>query len=169
MGGVLLYTQEASYSTVLRASVQETVEEKYHSNNTATTLYWDHIQQGLECCGSSGPLDWARSVYNGYQHNSKEIGIGSGHLSLPFTIPSSCCRDMSDPLCSGTLLPRLRPGLDPAIYYTEGCLSKLSSIVEDNLIVLASSGLGVLVLEILGLLLACCVCCTSPRRDEWKT
>ena len=46
----------------------------------------------LECCGYSGPIDWAYSSYNGYQDITKEIGIGSQSSALPFTIPQSCCR-----------------------------------------------------------------------------
>jgi hypothetical protein len=32
------------------------------------------------------------SIYNGYQENIKEIGIGAKQAVLPFTIPKSCCR-----------------------------------------------------------------------------
>merc|ERR1712080_171190 len=131
--------------------------------------YWDHIQQGLECCGSSGPLDWALSVHNGYQKNTKEIGIGSSSLSLPFTIPGSCCRDMSDPLCSGTLLPQMRPRLDPAVYYTEGCLDKLSALMQTNITLIASSSLGLLILECIGLLLGFWLCCLGSRQSRQKT
>ena len=87
------------------------VTEKYDPNNTATVLYWDTIQQGvgnaylqfnnspencfqLACCGSSGPPDWASSIYNGYQENMKEIGIGAAVAVKPYNIPLSCCRSV---------------------------------------------------------------------------
>jgi len=160
----LLYLQEISIEPLLRAGVEETVKEKYHVNNTATRLYWDHLQQGLECCGSAGPLDWVLSVHNGYTLNTKEIGIGGpASLSLPFTIPPSCCRDTSDPLCSGTLLPRLRNSPDPAIYFTDGCLDKISSLLNDSVVLIASAGIGLLLLELLGLLAGCWLCCPSRR------
>lgn len=165
--GVLLYLKEIDYVPLLRAGVRQTVQEKYHVNNTATVMYWDRLQQGLECCGSTGPMDWSLSVYNGYHLYTKEIGIGPGSsLALPFTIPSSCCRNTQDPLCSGTLLPSLRPSLDPSIYYTEGCLSKLSSLVQDNLILLACAGLGVLLVECLGVFLGICLCCSAPSHKR---
>ena len=89
--------------------MHEIVMEKYHPNNTATILYWDTIQQGVisetsiilynsenfpqfSCCGSSGPPDWASSIYNGYQENMKEIGIGAAVVVKPYNIPLSCCR-----------------------------------------------------------------------------
>jgi len=160
----LLYLQEISVEPLLKAGVEEMVKEKYHVNNTATRLYWDHVQQGLQCCGSAGPLDWVLSVHNGYTINTKEIGIGGpASLSLPFTIPSSCCRNTLDPLCSGTLLPRLRPSPDPAIYYTQGCLARLSSLLNDNLVLIASAATGFLLLELLGLVAGCWLCCPSRR------
>jgi len=160
----LLYLQEISVLPLLREGVRETVRAKYHTNNSATLLYWDHLQQGLECCGSSGPLDWALSLHNGYTANTKEIGIGGpASLALPFTIPSSCCRNMADPLCSGTLLPRLRPAPDPSVYFTQGCYSRLAGLLQDNLLLLASSALGVLLLEVIGVVAACCLCCPSSR------
>jgi len=165
--GVLLYFKEIDYVPLLRAGVRQTVQEKYHGNNSATVMYWDRLQQGLECCGSTGPMDWSLSVYNGYHLYTKEIGIGPGSsLALPFTIPSSCCRNTKDPLCSGTLLPSLRPSLDPSIYFTEGCLSKLSSLVQDNLILLACAGLGVLLVECVGVFLGCCLCCSTPSNKR---
>merc|ERR1712106_405774 len=59
---VLLYCKELDYRSFLREGVHEMVTKKYHPNNTATVLYWDTIQQGFSCCGSSGPTDWAHSL-----------------------------------------------------------------------------------------------------------
>lgn len=166
---VLVFLEEVSLQPLLHSLVRETVEEKYHPNNTATRLYWDHLQQGLQCCGTSGPLDWAMSVHNGYDRNTKEIGIrGSASLALPFTIPSSCCRDQSDPLCSGTLLPRLRPGLDPSLYFTQGCMDQISRLLQEHLLLLATSCLGLLLLETLGVLAGCCLCFPQRREDSFK-
>ena len=84
--------QELDHESVLREGVHEIVMSKYHLNNTPTTIFWDTVQHQVECCGSSGPSDWAFSLYNGYQDTLKEIGIGAQQTVLPFTIPSSCCR-----------------------------------------------------------------------------
>ena len=40
-------------------------------------------------------------------------------LYRPFILHLRQSRDQSDPLCSGTLLPRLRPSLDPSLYFTQ--------------------------------------------------
>merc|ERR1712241_932003 len=51
---VLVYLKEVDYRVVLREGVHEIVTEKFHPNNTATVMYWNTVQQRLECCGSSG-------------------------------------------------------------------------------------------------------------------
>ena len=89
---ILQISQELDHESVLREGVHEIVMSKYHLNNTPTTIFWDTMQHQAQCCGSSGPSDWAFSLYNGYQDTLKEIGIGAQQTVLPFTIPSSCCR-----------------------------------------------------------------------------
>jgi hypothetical protein len=44
---IFLLFQELDYHPLLREGVHEIVTEKYHPNNTATVLYWDTIQQGV--------------------------------------------------------------------------------------------------------------------------
>ena len=118
----LLLFQEIDYGSVTQTVIQEIVTDKYHKNNTLTVFYWDIVQSQVqetptkiviltciqlsptgfvlskcfliqfECCGYSGPIDWAYSSYNGYQDITKEIGIGAQAAALPFRIPSSCCR-----------------------------------------------------------------------------
>ena len=131
--------------------------------------YWTHYVNSFLSLGHTALSFWW--YYLNVDSYQQEIGIGGpASLSLPFTIPPSCCRvcshtntqrkfhwfyrndlffsivkqphhspyplkmakeiniptitpfpqkDTTDPLCSGTLLSRLRPSPDPAIYYTE--------------------------------------------------
>jgi len=165
---VLVYFKELDYRPLLRSSVHETVLEKYHPNNTATVLYWDTIQQGFECCGSSGPIDWAHSLYNGYQENTKEIGIGFKQTVLPFTIPSSCCRNLDDPLCSSTITPNFRIVIDDNIYYSEGCLRKTLAFISSNSLYLMVSVMIIISVEMLGILFSMCLCCAIKKIEDIK-
>jgi len=166
---VLVYLKEVDYRTVLRDGVHEIVTEKYHPNNTATVMYWDTIQQELECCGSSGPVDWAGSLYNGWQyHNMKEIGIGAHQAVMPFNIPSSCCRNLADPLCSSTITPKFRTRIDENIYYTEGCLRKGLNILSSNNLYLYIVTSIIIVIEILGVIFSTCICCTMRKIEDMK-
>jgi len=165
---VLVYFKELDYHHLLRSSVHETVLEKYHLNNTATVLYWDTIQQGFECCGSSGPIDWAHSIYNGYQENTKEIGIGFKQTVLPFTIPSSCCRNLDDPLCSSTITPKFNIVIDDNIYYSEGCLNKAIAFISSNSLYLMVSATIIISVEMLGIIFSTCLCCAIKKIEDLK-
>lgn len=90
---VLLHYQHLDITPLVELGVSQTVQDKYHPTNTAITLYWDNLQQGLECCGSQGPSDWADAVYNRQLEETREIGIGSSsHTLPPFSLPKSCCK-----------------------------------------------------------------------------
>jgi len=165
---VLLYFKELDYEPVLREGVHEIVMEKYHLNNTPTVLYWDTIQQGFECCGSSGPSDWAFSIFNGHQDNMKEIGIGAQQAVLPFTIPSSCCRDLADPLCSSTITPKFNTNIDENIYFIEGCFTMAVNFLSNNNLYLSIASISIICIEILGLIFSCCLCCTIKKIEDMK-
>eukprot|EP00092_Neocalanus_flemingeri_P010104 GFUD01010888.1.p1 GENE.GFUD01010888.1~~GFUD01010888.1.p1 ORF type:complete len:268 (-),score=61.11 GFUD01010888.1:206-1009(-) len=165
---VLIYFKELEYRPLLTEGVHEIVKEKYHPNNTATVLYWDTVQQGFECCGSSGPIDWAHSLYNGYQENTKELGIGARQTVLPFTIPSSCCRNMDDPLCSSTITPKFKTVIDENIYYSEGCLRKTIAFISSNSLYLMISAIIIISIEILGIIFSTCLCCAIKKIEDLK-
>jgi len=165
---VLLYFKELDYRPLLREGMHEIVMDKYHSNNTATVLYWDTIQQGFSCCGSSGSPDWASSIYNGYQENMKEIGIGAAVAVKPYNIPHSCCRSPEDLLCSGTITPKFETIIDENIYYSEGCFTKTINFISSNsfyLIIIASI---ILCIEMLGIIFSTCLCCTIKKIEDMK-
>jgi len=166
---VLIYLKEVDYHAVLRDGVHEIVTEKYQPNNTATVMYWDTIQQEFECCGSSGPADWAGSKYNGWQYlNMKEIGIGAQQAVMPFNIPASCCRNLADPLCSSTITPKFRTRIDENIYFTEGCLRKGLKILSSNNLYLYTTGSIIIATEILGVIFSTCLCCTMKKIEDMK-
>jgi len=126
---VMLYFQWFDYRGLLGSTAHQLVRERYTVNTSLAGLAWDQMQAGLECCGASGPIDWAQSAYNGQAELTKEIGIGSSQAALPFSIPPSCCRDQSDPLCSSTITPKHRTVIDENIYFTEGCVTSLLSLL----------------------------------------
>jgi len=165
---VLLYLKELDYRPLLREGMHEIVVDKYHPNNTATVLYWDTIQQGFSCCGSSGPPDWASSIYNGYQENMKEIGIGAAVAVKPYNIPQSCCRSPDDLLCSGTITPKFETIIDENIYYSEGCFTKTINFISSNSFYLIISASIIVCIEMLGIVFSTCLCCTIKKIEDLK-
>jgi len=165
---VLIYFKEVDPEPLLREGLHEIVMEKYQQNNTATTIFWDTIQHQGECCGSSGPSDWAFSLYNGYQDSMKEIGIGAQQAVLPFTIPSSCCRDLDDPLCSSTITPKFKTNIDESIYFSEGCFTVAVNFINSNRLYLGIASLIIICIEVLGVIFTTCLCCTIKKIEDMK-
>lgn len=166
---VLILFKQVDYSDLLTEGVRETVLEKYHPNNTATVTYWDNVQQGLSCCGESGPSDWSQSVYNSKKKLTPEIGIGSGtsQLSLhPFKVPMSCCRSQESPVCSSKVLAGDLAGGE--VFFTEGCASKLINLLSDHIIYLFCAGIGLVLTELLGATFSICLCCTIKKIEDMK-
>jgi len=166
--GLLVYFQEIDYRSVTQTVIQEIVTDKYHKNNTLTVFYWDIVQSQLECCGYSGPIDWAYSSYNGYQDITKEIGIGAQATALPFRIPSSCCRNSEDPLCSSTITPKFTTVIDENVYYTEGCVNILFTLLSDHQIYFIMISALVLLIELLSIIFSTCLCCTIKKIEALK-
>jgi len=133
--GLAVYIKEVDLSQFVSQLSREVVEERYFSNNTFTVLSWDIIQTELGCCGSEGPLDWAASTFNGYSKFTKEIGIRADTSSLPFLLPSSCCKladTDAQSQCDSSILPQRHTVINPAVYYTEGCSSAFLRLAEEN-------------------------------------
>merc|ERR1711953_439686 len=166
--GLLLYFQKIDYKGVTQTVIQEIVTDKYQKNNTLTVFYWDIVQSQFECCGFDGPINWAYASYNGYQDITKEIGIGSTSTALPFRIPSSCCRNSEDPLCSSTITPKLSMKIDEKVYYTEGCVNILFTLVSDHQIYFIMISALILLIELLSIIFSTCLCCTIKKIEDLK-
>jgi len=166
--GLMVYFQEVDYKSVTHTVIQEVVSKKYHKNNTQTVFYWDVFQKQFECCGYSGPIDWAYSTFNGYQDITKEIGIGSQTTALPFTIPQSCCRNSEDPLCSSTITPKFKTVIDENVYYTQGCVQALFDFVSGKEIYFIIVGSVLFLIELLSIIFATCLCCTIKKIEDFK-
>merc|ERR1712080_317419 len=91
---------------------------------------------GLSCCGAEGPVDWEHSHYTLLMEGEvREIGIGAGQENHHFSIPQSCCSD------------------------------ELVDVVNEHFIYILCAGLGLLLIELLGLSLSLCLCCTLARAN----
>ena len=80
----------------------------------------------LECCGSKGPADWEKSVYNNYYDNmAPEIGIpkskggGSRFGSGLFNLPQSCCKDPDSQQCRDNIRSVSTDSIDDNVVNTE--------------------------------------------------
>jgi hypothetical protein len=63
-----------------------------HENIRAHKLTLDGLQ--LQCCGVTGPRDWAGSRFNKAGRSSLDLGVTS--VLQIYSIPTSCCREGTD-------------------------------------------------------------------------
>jgi len=181
--GVLIYFQEAPYPNVIRDSVEATVTKKYHNNSTATTQTFDLIQEGLRCCGAEGPEDWARSVFNGFRDldHAPEIGIPRtqadvvGGMALTaalpkFNIPTSCCKIARPETvqCQAAVRDVRLMSIPKEKIYDKGCSDALIDFAEEHFIYLVAVAGGVALIQLIGMILSCCLCCTLRKIDDFK-
>jgi len=173
--GLLIYFDETSYKDVITNSVDATVMKKYHNNTTATVQTFDLIQEGLECCGSSGPEDWQKSVYNNYKDmNAPEIGIpkskggSSKTISGTFRVPPSCCKEPDSQECRDTIRNINPNNIKSNIINTEGCSDEMINFVEEHVIYLIAVAGGVGVIQLIGMIFSICLCCALKRIEDFK-
>lgn len=175
--GLLIYFDESSYKEVINSSVEATVKKKYHNNTTATVQTFDLIQEGLECCGSTGPMDWETSVYNRFHHrNAPEIGIpkskggNSRFTSGKFNIPQSCCKNPDSEECRENISGVDRNSINNIdnIINMEGCSEQMISFVEDHVIYLIGVAGGVAIIQLIGMIFSICLCCALKRIEDFK-
>lgn len=173
--GLLIYFDESSYKDVITNSVHNTVKDKYHNNTTATVQTFDLIQEGLECCGSDGPIDWKNSLYNNYHENTPEIGIpkskggNSRDLARNFNIPQSCCKKPDSQECRDNIRNLNPNDINNNQYInTEGCSEQMIEFVEAHVIYLIAVAGGVAVIQLIGMIFSICLCCALKRIEDFK-
>lgn len=75
----------------------------------------DTIQSGLECCGATGPADWAGSKYSSKDPSLPISLTVSSDANNVFKVPESCCRVVGDECNEGRNM-KIAGIPSPAIY-----------------------------------------------------
>lgn len=107
---------------------------------------WDQMQSSMECCGVNSYLDWAENP----EYNKEN------------TVPDSCCIDDSSRNCAGKVLKTN----DTSNIYTEGCATKMTEWIEENMELVIGISAALAVLQIVGVVLACVL--ASAIRQQYQ-
>ena len=111
--------------------------EKYgNGDNKGMTDSWNKLQTGMKCCGVKDYNDW-RQVES---------------FNASSSVPDSCCmaENMEERCGLGQITA-------PTKIYTAGCLTQLGSLIKDNLVIVGIAGAAVVVLQLIGVIVACCL------------
>ncbi|XP_045474137.1 CD63 antigen-like [Harmonia axyridis] len=117
-----------------RNEVEVMLEDKL--NSTISDYYinedikrtWDVAQHEGECCGINGPTDWQSVTKND-------------------SLPHTCCPNTAD---DGSCTMKTE-------HYNASCFDKLKELFLKNATIIESVGLGISLLQVFGIVFACCL------------
>lgn len=146
--GVLAYVYEMNIRSVLISRLHNAVAQKYSTDDQITASV-DSLQSFFECCGEKSFEDWRESIWFS---SSKNLDNS--------TVPDSCCKTRTDG-CGISI--------HPSNINTRGCATSYETLVRIQLIVIGGVGLGLCILQIFGIIFACCMAKRVKKRTaSWS-
>ncbi|CAG7723418.1 unnamed protein product [Allacma fusca] len=133
--GILAYIYREQAYQDLKSYLNETFIESYGTDASKTDAI-DSLQREHQCCGVVSFEDWNASQW-------KREGIAGRN-----EVPDSCCKTES---------PECGIRNHPSNIYYSGCLRKLSTTIKDHLGYLTIAGLGLCILQIIGIIFSTCL------------
>lgn len=124
--------------------------------NEVNVLAWSSMQVKLKCCGANN--------YRDYNNNTN-------FNTRPQKYPQSCCvnkkedSEKPDDPNSAEMQQCFNNVGNSKYFHTEGCYDKLKKWVEDRAAILIGIGVGIAVIQILGIAFACCVRNAVNKKD----
>jgi len=165
-GGVWAYMNRAELHKMVRETVRNTVQKEYTKDNVTTTTF-DMIQQSLQCCGSHDYKSWFGSAFHPGGLGRLDIGVSSQNQNISHVVPESCCVEPGTPECKKARQD-VKPEHNPKIIYTEGCTSKLEDLLKDYFNYVLAFGVGICIVEVLGMIFSMLLCCAIRKIEDFK-
>ncbi|XP_019876654.1 23 kDa integral membrane protein [Aethina tumida] len=141
IGGVLL---KGRTTEIVENALFDTMKEYGEPNFNETTALWDQVQQRFHCCGVDTYYDW-------FNHTN----------TTKNTLPVSCCK-----IETGTL-GNFTCDVNSNSLYKQGCLQIFSEYIKGHAATVEGVGLGLAIIQLLGILLACYL--SKQIRSDYET
>lgn len=133
--GILAYIYEMTMQNQLSLQLQNSMQKYSEDVQSESTV--DQLQATYKCCGERSFEDWKESSW---YLSSSNMYNGS--------VPDSCCK---------TNLPGCGVNIHPSNINTNGCIYDLEDLVHVQLIIIGGVGLGLCILQLFGIIFACCL------------
>ncbi|XP_043242338.1 CD63 antigen-like isoform X2 [Amphibalanus amphitrite] len=147
--GITAYVLRDDIRTTLNTNMQATMQNYGKDDYDGVTKTWDGVQMELDCCGISNYTNWANTSFG----------------SDGDRVPDTCCLIFSTGCGAGVaVLPQSEAA---QTIHTAGCLYKLEEEMKENIVAVGGAGVGVAFLQILGVILACCL--SKSIKKEYET
>ncbi|XP_012057731.1 PREDICTED: CD63 antigen-like [Atta cephalotes] len=135
--GITGYMMRGEVANMLENRLNDTLRQ--YELNPDIRRSWDIMQHDLQCCGMNNPADW---LHVGFRDN---------------TVPDSCCKEIP---------AQSRCDLNSIHVNSDGCMMKLQSAIENNAMILGGVGIGVALIQLIGVVFACCLARSIRREYE---
>jgi len=144
---LVLHVYMSEVSGEARQFMEETIKTDYvlpsQGEANDVTILWDRIMTSMACCGVNSYLDFV-------EEGSSEV-------------PPSCCLSTSmNQSNTSTITPC--PSLEPLPQMTQGCYPLL---LQGSVPAIASSLAVVIIFQLAGVILACCLASKVDNTREW--
>merc|ERR1712137_1084775 len=145
----------AEFRKLVEEKLSDLIRNKYDDDQVIRESF-DLLQQKYKCCGVDGYHSWSKT-----ENNAKKLAAG-----VNYEVPKSCCSDPGSNLCETTRnlgVGGLVVSSLSGTIYTEGCAPKVEKWLRDsdNTTYLIGIGIGILVMELLGMIFSLVLCCRS--------
>jgi len=135
--GIAAYVMRDQVGDLIEEKMIASMSEYGQAGEESITTTWNVMQEDMKCCGSRNYTEWEDTNYG--------------------QIPQYCCvEDETDPECVD----------DTSNIYVDGCLNSLITYVEDNIITIGGIGIGLAFIQIIGIIIACCL--AQSIRKEYE-
>jgi len=132
--GIAAYMLKGDLNTEVEKNMGEGMTNYRAAGYDGVTHTWDIVQENLKCCGVEAPIDWSVKRPDLFSTNS--------------TFPDSCCKGGHTENCGLTA---------GSVAYPDGCFKLFKTEFVDNIAIIGAVALGVAGIELLVVLVACCL------------
>jgi len=147
--GIAAYVLRDDLKTTLETNMQKTMQNYGNEEYQGVTETWDGVQIELDCCGIANYTDWGNTDFG--RHNN--------------SVPDTCCKEPT--LGCGNNVGTLTPEVAGETIFVKGCLERLEAEIKENIVAVGGAGVGIAFLQILGVILACCL--GKSIKKEYET
>ncbi|XP_033645627.1 CD63 antigen-like [Asterias rubens] len=142
VGGILALVFKDEIKETFDDELLKQVQQLYGlADQTVITDSIDALQRDSHCCGAENFTNYYGSEFSKLPGNQ--------------AVPVTCCIDETDSSCNdakadGTIA-------DPSKINTDGCVDKLIDFFESNFLYIGGAALGLVIVQILAMVMACCL------------
>ncbi|EFN76265.1 tetraspanin-1 [Harpegnathos saltator] len=145
--GVWVTVNSDRLKELLKSNMINTIKNEYGVIESRTQIV-DAFQYELECCGATGPADWAGSKYANKDPSLPFNLTVSSSVTNIYNVPESCCKMTDSAICNDTRKMKIG-GIVSTEIHNEGCMDKLAIELSKQTAIVGIISIGLGLLEFL--------------------